>query len=113
MVGGMARKPQDLISKLADAGEEAFQKVTDIPGAARLTQSVNATRERLDELTKKMRGIDAMEKRIAKLERRLDDLQGKQKATSTRAVAKTTTSSSRKTGSSPKKRTSSTTRKKT
>jgi hypothetical protein len=101
----MSRRPQDLISKLADAGEEAIQKVTDIPGAARLTQSVNATKERLDELTKKMRGIDAMEKRIAKLERRLDDLQGKQKTASTRAIAKTTTGSSRKktTGSSSKK----------
>lgn len=109
----MARKPQDLISKLADAGEEAIQKVTDMPGATKLGQSANAMKDRLDDLTKKMRGIDAMEQRIAKLERRLDDLQGKQKTASTRAVAKTTSGSSRKTTSSPKKRSSSTTRKKT
>ena len=100
---------KDLLSKLADAGEDAIQKVTEMPGAAKLAQSVNTSRERLDELTKKMRGIDAMEKRIAKLEKRLDELQG-QKRAGTATVAKTTASSSRKktaSASSAKKRTTS------
>ena len=109
----MANKTQDLISKLADAGEEALQKVTEIPAATRLTKSASTMKDRVDELTKKMRGIDAMEKRIAKLEKRLDDLQGK-KPTGARAVAKTTSSSSRKktaSASSSKKRSSASSKK--
>jgi len=54
-----------------------------------------------------------MEKRIAKLEKRLDDLQGK-KPTGARAVAKTTSSSSRKktaSASSSKKRSSASSKK--
>ena len=103
----MSKRPQDLISKLADAGEEALHKVTDMPGA--LAQSMTTMKDRLDDVTKKMRGVEEMEKRIARLEKRIDELQG-QKPTSTRAVAKTTSSSSRKktaSASSPKKRTSS------
>ena len=107
----MAQRPKDLISKLADAGEEAIQKVTDtvtdIPGATKLGQSVNTMKERLDDVTKKMRGLEAMEKRIAKLEKQLDQLQGKKTTSTTRAVAKTTSGGSRKKASSSSTRKSS------
>jgi hypothetical protein len=71
----MARRGQkDLFSRLADVGEEAIQKMGEIPGANRLLETVAGTRERLDELTKKVRGIDALERRVAALERRVDKL---------------------------------------
>jgi hypothetical protein len=70
----MAGQPRDLLSMLADRGEEAIQKLSDTPGADRLLGVAQALRERADELQKRLRGIDALEARIAKLERRVDEL---------------------------------------
>jgi hypothetical protein len=111
-MAGKRNAPKDIISRLADAGEEAIHKVTEIPGAARLTEAMNTTKDRLDELTKRMRGLDAMEKRIAKLERRLDDLQGK-RATPAKVAKTTTKAATRSRSPSTRSRSTSTTRKKT
>jgi hypothetical protein len=70
----MAGQPRDLLSMLADRGEEAIQKLSDTPGADRLLGAAQSMRERLDELQKKVRGIDALERRVTTLERRLDEL---------------------------------------
>ena len=70
----MTGQPRDLLSMLADRGEEAIQKLSDTPGADRLLGVAQSMRERLDELQKKVRGIDALERRVSNLERRLDDL---------------------------------------
>ena len=69
----MARTPppKDLLSRLADAGEDAIQRLADIPGANRFAESANAMRARVDELQKKVRGIDELEKRVAKLEKQV------------------------------------------
>ena len=54
-------------------------------------------RDRVDELTKKVRGIDAMEKRLRDLERQVEKLSGgaKKTATRSRSAAKSTASRSR------------------
>jgi polyhydroxyalkanoate synthesis regulator phasin len=72
----MAEQPQtkDLFTRLTEAGEEAIHKIADMPGAAKLTEAVNTLRTRVDELQKRMRGLDELEERIAKLERRVDEL---------------------------------------
>jgi polyhydroxyalkanoate synthesis regulator phasin len=68
----MARTPpKDLLSRLADAGEEAIQRLADMPGASRFADSANALRARVDELQKRVRGIDELEKRVAKLEKQV------------------------------------------
>jgi hypothetical protein len=68
----MARTPpKDLLSRLADAGEEAIQRLSDIPGASRFAESANSLRARVDELQKRVRGIDELEKRVAKLEKQV------------------------------------------
>ncbi len=68
----MARAPQkDLLSRLADAGEEAIQKLGDMPGAHRAAEAVGSVRDRLDELQKRVRGIEELERRVAKLEHEL------------------------------------------
>ncbi len=65
----MARAPQkDLLSRLADAGEEAIQKLADMPGAQRAVDAAGGLRDRLDELQKRVRGIEELERRVAKLE---------------------------------------------
>jgi hypothetical protein len=86
----VARK--DLFTRLADAGEDALTKLGDAPGMERMTGFANTTRERLDELTRRVRGIDALEQRVSALEKRLDEMSGTTK--STPAKKKTTTSSS-------------------
>jgi hypothetical protein len=72
----MAEQPQtkDLFTRLTEAGEEAIHKIADMPGAAKLTEAVNTLRTRVDELQKRVRGLDELEERIVKLERRVDEL---------------------------------------
>ena len=68
-----ARK-NDLFGKLADLSEEAMQRLSDAPGADRLVGALNATRERVDELQKRVRGLETLEKRLAALERKVEKL---------------------------------------
>ena len=64
----------DLLGKLADFGEEAIQRLSDTPGGDRLVGALNATRERVDELQKRVRGLEELEKRLSALERKVDKL---------------------------------------
>ena len=57
------------MTRLADAGEEALQRLADLPGGQKALTAVNDLRTRVDELAKKVRGIDALEARVAKLEK--------------------------------------------
>ena len=95
---------KNLVSRLAGAGEEAIQRLADAPGADRFLGAMTSMRERMDDMQKKLRGLDMLEKRVETLERRLDKLEGK-KSSSTRSVASTTARKS--TGSSPGKSTAS------
>jgi hypothetical protein len=108
------RGGQDLLSKLADRGEEAISRLADAPGGGRLAEAAKAMRDRADELQRRLRGIDALEKRVAKLEKRVNELQGKKppvakapaprkRASSSAAKPKATKSS----GSSSRSRSSS------
>src|SRR5919198_214315 len=68
------REPKDLLTMLADRGEEAIQRLSDAPGADRLLGAAQALRDRMDEMQKRIRGIDALEKRVAELEKRVEAL---------------------------------------
>ena len=65
----MAEK--DFVTRLADAGEEALQRLADLPGGPKALTALNDLRARVDDLAKKVRGIDALEARVAKLEKEL------------------------------------------
>lgn len=67
-------KRNDLIGKLADLSEEAMQRLSDAPGADRLLGALNATRERVDDLQRRVRGLEDLEKRLSALERKVDKL---------------------------------------
>ena len=97
----MARQRTDLLSKLTDAGEEAINRLHDAPGADRLLAVATNMRDRVDELSKKVRGIDAMEKRLKNLERQVEKLSGGAKTTASRSrsAAKSTTAKARSTAS--------------
>src|SRR6266498_1107364 len=60
----MAQGGQDLLSKLADRGEDVVGRISDIPGAQRLLEAAGSLKERVDDLQKKMRGLEALERRV-------------------------------------------------
>jgi hypothetical protein len=68
----MAEK--DFVTRLADAGEEALQRISELPGGQRALAAFNDLRTRVDELSKKVRGIDELEARVAKLEKEVGAL---------------------------------------
>ena len=69
-----------LLARLTDAGEDALQRISELPGGTRALTAFNDLRNRVDELTKKVRGIDALEARIAKLEKQVAELKGAKSA---------------------------------
>lgn len=92
-------KQRNIVDRLADLGEEAIQRIGNAPGGDRILNAMANTRDRIDDLQKRMRGLEDLDKRLAVVERRLDKLEGKGKpATSTR---KSTTSTRKSSSSSP------------
>jgi hypothetical protein len=67
-------KQTDLMTKLTGLSEEAVRRLQDAPGGDRVLGAVNGMRERLDDLQKKVRGIDELEKRLTTLEKKVDKL---------------------------------------
>lgn len=73
----MARRKQDLLTKLADRGEQVVGRITELPGAKGLLDQATAMTKRIDELQKRIRSLDPLEKRVTALEKRLDEMEGK------------------------------------
>ena len=84
----MAKTQQkDILARMTDIGAEALQRLGEVPGGSKLLDMANETRSRLDEMQKKLRGLDELEKRVAKLEREL----AKKPATARKATARKST----------------------
>jgi uncharacterized protein YoxC len=99
------RKDQkDLLTRLSDVGEEALSRVAGSQATSRVLESVGAMRERLDDVQKKVRGLDALEKRVAKLEKRVDELSKAKPTTTPRARASTTKRTTTSPRSTPRKK---------
>jgi hypothetical protein len=79
------KKDKDVLARLADRGEEALQKLSDLPGGAKALKAMNELRDRVDDLGKKVRGIDGLETRVEKLEKELAALKRQSKPAVTRA----------------------------
>jgi polyhydroxyalkanoate synthesis regulator phasin len=78
---------KDFATRLADAGGEAMQKLSDLPMGKVLVDGAQQLRERLDELGTRIRAIDPLEKRITALEQRLEALEKKSKPAAKRKPA--------------------------
>lgn len=74
----MPQGTPEIVSKLADRGEEALQKIAGTPAAQKLLDSLNGLRGRLDELQRRVSGVEALEKRVAELEKRVQKLSKEQ-----------------------------------
>ena len=83
---------KDLVSRLAEAGEDALHRIAELPGGQRAVTAFNDLKNRVDELSTKVRGIDALEARVAKLEKEIAAL--KRGSTSTARRSTTRKSSS-------------------
>ncbi len=66
---------KDILSRLGDLGEEALHKLPDLPGGNKLMEMMNQSRTRLDDVQKRLRGLDVLETRVNDLERRLAKLE--------------------------------------
>jgi hypothetical protein len=68
----MAKTQQkDILTRFQDLTAEALHRLQDVPGGSKLVEAVNDIKARLDEMQKKLRGLDELEKRVAKLEKQL------------------------------------------
>ncbi len=86
-----------MITRLADAGEEALHRIGELPGGKSMLKAMGDVRERLDEVATKVRRLDPLERRVSAIEKRLDSLQ-KPKAPATRR-----STPARKTAARPKR----------
>jgi hypothetical protein len=86
---------QSIVDRLADLGEEAIQRIGSAPGGDRVLAAMAGTRDRLDDLQKRVRGLESLDKRVAAMERRLDKLEGKSSKSS--ASTRKSTPTTRKT----------------
>lgn len=116
----MARgESKDLLTRLADAGEEAIHKLSEAPGAERLFGVASSMRDRVDELQRRVRGLEGIDRRVEDLEQRLAKLEGASKGptpakgATARTRKATSTSSSSTAKRSTARRSSASTRKST
>jgi hypothetical protein len=85
----MARTQQkDLLTRLADAGEDAIARLADVPGGQRFVEATHNLRERLDELQRRVRSLDPLERRVTELERRLEALESKPRGSTSSPMAR-------------------------
>jgi hypothetical protein len=96
----MAQK--NLIEKLADAGEDALTKLAGASAAHKVLEATSGVTKRLDEMQKRLRGLADVEKKVARLERRLAKLEAAGRA-KTPGAKKRASASSR--SSTPRKKT--------
>ena len=103
----MAQRGQkDLLARLADAAEEGLTRLGATPGMDRVAGVMGTMREQMEALSTRVRGIDALERRIEELERQVAKLSkpssssasasSSRKTTARKTTAKKTSSSSAK-----------------
>ena len=97
----MAQRKPDLLSRLADRGEQVVGRITDLPGAKQLVDRVAALAKGLDDVQKQLRGLDRLEKRMTQIEKRLDKLEGKGTTRKTPSRAKSSSASKSSTAKRP------------
>jgi len=82
---------QSILDRLADLGEDAIQRIGSAPGGDKVLAAMAGTRDRIDDLQKRVRGLEDLDKRVASIERRLDKLEGKSTPSSTTTQKSTPT----------------------
>lgn len=89
-MAGRTRTTQDndVISELADRGEDALRRLVDVPRRI-VIGTMDGVGERLHDVATKLRAIDPLDRRLGAIERRLDSLeQSSKEARTARTRAK-------------------------
>jgi hypothetical protein len=94
----MADRNKDLLGRLADISEDAIQRLAEAPGADRALQALKGLGERVDELQRRTRSFEQLERRLTALEKRVDSL-----SKPSRRAASGSSTRSAKSGSTAKK----------
>jgi hypothetical protein len=95
----MADGNKDLLARLSDLSEGAVQRLSEAPGADRALQALKSLGDKVDELQRRTRGFEELEKRLTKLEKRVD---GMAKPKAARKPASAARARPPKSGSTPK-----------
>ena len=74
------KRTGDALGELAGRGQETLARVAELPGGSTAVKAFGDLRGRVDELTRRVRGLDVLEARVAKLEKELATLKRAQKA---------------------------------
>jgi len=96
----MTETNKDLIARLADRGEQVVGRITDLPGAKTLVDSMATLTKQLNDTQRRLRTLDPLEKRVTALEKRLEKIEGKgstAKRTTTRKTSATAKAAPKKT----------------
>lgn len=70
----MAERNKDLLSQLADLSEAAIQRLSEAPGADRVLHALKGLGDRVDELQRRTKGYEELEKRLSALEKKVSGL---------------------------------------
>ena len=70
----MTERKQDLLGRLADLSEEALQKLSEAPGADRVLQALKGLGDRVDELQRRTKGFEELERRLSDLEKKVSGM---------------------------------------
>ena len=84
-------KDKDFMTRLADRGEQVVGRITDLPGAKTLVDSMASMTKQLNETQRRLRSLDPLEKRVTALEKRLEKIEGKGSSAKRTATRKTST----------------------
>jgi polyhydroxyalkanoate synthesis regulator phasin len=95
-------KQTDVLTRLADAGEEVLSRLASSSGVDRVTGAVTNLKVQVDALASKVRGMEKLEKRVEDLERKVERLSKSSSSGSRKSSTARKTSTSRKTSSSKK-----------
>jgi hypothetical protein len=79
-------KEKDVITRLADAGEEALQRLAELPGGKSMLKTMGDVRDRLDDMAVKLRKLDPLQRRVSAIEKRLDSLEKPKASTTPRST---------------------------
>jgi hypothetical protein len=71
------KEQKDLLARLADAGEDAIQQLSKTSAGKALIDAANTTRTRVDDLSKRVRGVETLEARVSALEKQVAALKKK------------------------------------
>ena len=70
----MAERNKDLLGRLADLSEEAIQKLAEAPGADKVVHALKGLADKVDELQRRTKGYEDLDKRLKALEKKVATL---------------------------------------